>query len=180
EKAPAACWPPQLIATSNFPYGKAAFLSPGAARPFSLPTGRLFGLWPRARRHYRNQPEVARRARGHHGVPARNRARQAPPLLPRGHADWSENLAIKNVLKASHDTTWHPVCGERSQVRDHYNAAEIQLAKDDNPDYRVRLQVRAYDEGVAFRYFFPEHPKGIYYRVMAENDEFTLPEGTKA
>ncbi|WP_460555296.1 glycoside hydrolase family 97 protein [Hymenobacter daeguensis] len=96
------------------------------------------------------------------------------------HADWSENLAVQKVLTASKDTTWTPVYGERSQIRDHYNQAEIQLAKDDNPDYRVSLQMRAYDEGVAFRYFFPEHPKGIYYRVMAENDEFTLPADTRA
>ncbi|MDO7846251.1 glycoside hydrolase family 97 catalytic domain-containing protein [Hymenobacter sp. M29] len=96
------------------------------------------------------------------------------------HADWSENLTVKNTLTLTKDTTWTPVYGERSQIRDHYNQAEIQLAKADNPDYRVSLQVRAYDEGVAFRYFFPEHPKGIYYRVMSENDEFTLPAGTKA
>jgi alpha-glucosidase len=96
------------------------------------------------------------------------------------HADWSENLVVKNTRTTRQDTTWTPVYGERGQVRDQYAAAEVQLAKDDNPDYRVNLQVRAYNEGVAFRYFFPEHPKGIYYRVMSENDEFTLPAGTRA
>lgn len=105
---------------------------------------------------------------------------QAMALKVDRHADWSENLAVKRIKTSRRDTTWTPVYGERSRIRDQYSAAEIQLEKDDNPDYKVSLQVRAYDAGVAFRYFFPEHPKGIYYRVMSENDEFTLPAGTKA
>ena len=42
------------------------------------------------------------------------------------------------------------------------------------------MVIRAYDAGVAIRYVFPEHPQGLYHRVMAENTEFAFPAGTKA
>lgn len=96
------------------------------------------------------------------------------------HTRWCENLVVRNTTRYTRDTTWKPAYGERSQIRDHYNAATIELVKDDNPDYVLQIELRAYNEGVAFRYFFTENPKGTYYRVIAENTEFSLPEGTKA
>ncbi|PRY30430.1 alpha-glucosidase [Spirosoma oryzae] len=94
--------------------------------------------------------------------------------------NWCDNLVIKNVVRTAKDTTWKPVYGERSLIRDHYNQLEVQLQKPDAPDYSLHVIFRAYDSGIAFRYFFPEQPNGLYYRVMAENSEFTLPADTKA
>ncbi|CAN5638915.1 glycoside hydrolase family 97 protein [soil metagenome] len=95
-------------------------------------------------------------------------------------AGWCDNLSVKNVVRMQRDTTWKPVYGERSQIRDHYNQIEIQLQKDGNPNYKLSVFIRAYNEGIAIRYFFPEHPQGLYHRVMAENTEFTLPADTRA
>ncbi|MCU7552746.1 glycoside hydrolase family 97 protein [Chitinophagaceae bacterium LB-8] len=96
------------------------------------------------------------------------------------HARWMENLVVKKIMTASKDTSWQPVGGERKSIRDHYNAATIELVKDDNSIYPVHVQIRAYNEGAAIRFFFPENEKGTYYRVVAENTEFSLPEGTMA
>ena len=96
------------------------------------------------------------------------------------HKNWCENLLITGVDSSRHDTTWAPVTGERAMIRDHYNAMNITLVKDDNPIYVMQVQVRVYNEGVAFRYYFPENPKGTYYNITAENTEFHLPEGTQA
>jgi hypothetical protein len=96
------------------------------------------------------------------------------------HAKWFENLAVTGIARASNDSSWRPVTGERSIIRDHYNALTIAMVKDDNPIYKLALEVRAYDEGVALRYVFPENEKGTYYRITGENTEFTLPEGTRA
>ncbi|GAB3573442.1 glycoside hydrolase family 97 protein [Spirosoma luteolum] len=95
-------------------------------------------------------------------------------------AGWCDDLVIRNVVKSTKDTTWKPVYGERSLIRDQYNQLEIQLQKPDAPDYSLHVIFRAYNAGMAFRYFFPEQPRGLYYRVMAENSEFTLPANTKA
>jgi alpha-glucosidase len=96
------------------------------------------------------------------------------------HKNWCENLVIKDIKTTTHDTSWIPVNGERSQIRDHYNAADITLVKDDNPMYVMQVQVRVYDEGVAIRYYFPENEKGTYYNVTAENTGFSFPAGTQA
>jgi alpha-glucosidase len=96
------------------------------------------------------------------------------------HAHWFENLAITGVTKGSHDSTWRPVTGERSTIRDRYNTATIAMVKDDNPIYKMGVEIRAYDEGVALRYVFPENEKGTYYRIKQENTEFALPAGTRA
>lgn len=96
------------------------------------------------------------------------------------HERWTENLVVTNITTSSNDTSWKTVVGERSMIRDYYNAATIEMVKDDNPIYVMHMQLRAYNEGIAIRYFFPENEKGTYYRVVAENTEFTLPEGTKA
>lgn len=96
------------------------------------------------------------------------------------HARWCENLSAKNITATAVDTSWKPVCGERNMIRDNYNGVTISFVKDDNPIYEMEVHIRVYNEGVAIRYFFPENPKGTYYRVVAENTEFSLPEGTKA
>lgn len=96
------------------------------------------------------------------------------------HDKWFDNLAITAVVGGGKDTSWKPVTGERAEIRDHYNTVAIAMVKDDNPMYRVTLEARAYNEGVALRYFFPENEKGTYYRVKRENTEFAMPAGTRA
>jgi len=93
---------------------------------------------------------------------------------------WTANLVLTGITHSSQDTSWHPVAGEQALVRDHYNAVTIALQKDDNPDYHMNVEIRAYNEGIAFRYHFPENEKGSYYRVTAERTEFALPEGATA
>lgn len=95
-------------------------------------------------------------------------------------AHWSENLVLKSKAVTTRDTTWAPIYGERSQIRDHYQQVELALEKADNAKYRLNLQLRVYDEGVAFRYYFPEHTGGMYYHITGEHDEFTMPAGTTA
>ena len=96
------------------------------------------------------------------------------------HQRWMENLDVKKIITSSKDTSWQPVVGDRKIIRDHYNAATIEMVKDDNPIYNVNVEIRAYNEGAALRFFFPENEKGTYYRITSENTEFSLPEGTKA
>ncbi len=96
------------------------------------------------------------------------------------HEKWFENLSITNISTSSKDSSWSPVVGERAVIRDRYNALTVQAIKDDNPIYPVNVEIRAYDQGAAIRYFFPENEKGTYYRIVSENTEFSLPEGTRA
>lgn len=94
--------------------------------------------------------------------------------------DWCADLKITGIDSLTKDTTWKPVCGERSRIRDHYHALVIHLVKKNNPIYKLNVEIRAYNEGVAIRYFFPFNPKGAYYHITSERTTFPLPSGTKA
>lgn len=95
-------------------------------------------------------------------------------------ARWFDNLRVTGVRRSTHDTNWTPVTGERATVRDHYQAMAVDLVKDNNPVYRLAVEMRAYNEGVALRFAFPENEKGSYYRILGEDTEFALPAGTRA
>ena len=74
------------------------------------------------------------------------------------------------------DDTWKPVYGERAVIRDHFKAWQITLQEQDGRP-AFDLVIRAYDEGVAFRYVFTG---GSYLKITDEYTEYTLPEGTLA
>ena len=114
---------------------------------------------------------------------------------------WGENLSLTAVEGKTVDETWHPVYGEREEVEDHYNELVLKFQKGGVPEtesnsttsttgqgqaydkrqyYYMNFIVRAYDEGVAFRYFFPEATNGLFLHIVGEQTQFTLPEGTSA
>ncbi len=95
-------------------------------------------------------------------------------------ARWTSNLLVKRITASSHNGSWKPVTGERTVIPDNYQAATVDLVKEDNPLYQLQLELRVYNEGAAIRYFFPENEKGTYYRIKAEQTEFSMPEGTTA
>lgn len=94
--------------------------------------------------------------------------------------DWMKDLELKNVLHTQKDTTWKPLYGERNLIKDQYNGITLQFDQLASSNYKMNIEVRAYNEGIAFRYYFPDNPTGIYYRIVADNTEFSLPEGTQA
>lgn len=94
---------------------------------------------------------------------------------------WMDLLTVDSVTyHAPVDSTWHPLYGERSTIRDRFNAATLHMSRKDKSDYRLDVQVRAYDEGIAFRYFFPEHPAAIFHKVTQDLTDYAFPEGTMA
>ena len=44
----------------------------------------------------------------------------------------------------------------------------------------MNIIVRAYNEGVTFRYHFPEMTNGLFLHIVGEQTSFTMPEGTMA
>lgn len=95
--------------------------------------------------------------------------------------DWSQGFSESPVRYFEEDEYWEPVYGERNRVRDHYRGMTVSLLKGNNPRQEMLVEVRAYNEGVAFRYFFPEHPEGGRdVGILSDLTEFTFPSGTKA
>lgn len=93
---------------------------------------------------------------------------------------WMSGLVLKEAGRKQVDSSWRPPYGERSQVTDKYNALTLTFEQEASANYRMDIQLRAYNEGVAIRYYFHENPTGIYYRVVDEQTEFSFPQGTLA
>jgi alpha-glucosidase len=72
-----------------------------------------------------------------------------------------------------HDETYSIPVGKTSEVRDHYNSAVVDLA--DDAGRKMSLEVRAYNDGVAFRYVLPAQAGQRTLRIERELTEFNYP-----
>tara|TARA_R110002050_G_scaffold273113_1_gene417111 strand:- start:139286 stop:141181 length:1896 start_codon:yes stop_codon:yes gene_type:complete len=97
---------------------------------------------------------------------------------PKG--DWMDELVLKDVKVNNVANTWEPIFGERNTIENNYNELVLSFEQKASSNYKMDIQLRAYNQGVAFRYYFHTNPSGIYYHITEENTEFTFPENTKA
>lgn len=98
-----------------------------------------------------------------------------------GLGNWYENVEVEKTVDTTVHKEWFPVYGERSVVKDHYNQKTIILKRTNNNNERLWLIVRAYNEGIAFRYYFPEDPQrgGSYLTIDEEKTNFRFSPGAE-
>lgn len=109
-----------------------------------------------------------------------NHLSQLALALKTDAGSWSDDMVLEKATESSNDITWNPLYGERSAIRDHYKELTLHFYKESDPRYKMNLVLRAYNQGVAFRYYFPDNPTGVYYRITSEETEFTFPANTTA
>ena len=127
------------------------------------------------------------------GVNIDNRLFESALAVPRGeYKDWSSDLQLKGEERSSVDTTWVPLYGENTRIRDHYNQLVLHYEKGSNGQgtvaegydkrmyYAMDIVIRAYNEGIAFRYHFPETANSLFLHITGEQTSFAMPAGTKA
>ena len=74
---------------------------------------------------------------------------------------------------ATQDETWRPVWGEETAIRNHYNELSVMLEQRESGRQMV-VRFRVYDDGVGFRYEFPQQPKLNYFVIAEERTEFAM------
>jgi alpha-glucosidase len=97
-----------------------------------------------------------------------------------GATDWIGGLKVIGTSRGGAHLSWKPVWGERAEIPDNYNELKIDLQHTSGDRGTLQLQVRAYDEGLAFRYFFLESLRSQVLEFAAERTEFNLPSGAQA
>lgn len=90
------------------------------------------------------------------------------------------NFEIVAVERRSFDKEWDQVWGEKKTIRNNYNELAVQLQEKGAKKRKLNLEFRAYDDGVAFRYIFPEQGVKDSIFIMDELTEFELAEDGKA
>ena len=73
-----------------------------------------------------------------------------------------------------HDDWWTPVWGEERRIRDSYHEMLITLKQPEKDRY-IRIQFRLYDDGLGFRYIFPQQRNLNYFVIEDEKTEFAMP-----
>ncbi len=87
-----------------------------------------------------------------------------------GLFDWFE---IADVSKSEFDETWEPVWGEESEIRDRHNEMAVTL-RQTSSDRRMVIRFRLFDDGLGFRYEFPEQGNLVYFVIADELTEFAM------
>ena len=111
----------------------------------------------------------------------------------------ADGFTVTSVDYDSKDETWEPVWGEERSIRNHYNEMTVTLEQmpegviapqsgvsATDPEYTgdpgnasgkgavMRVRFRLYDDGLAFRYEFPQANKLRYFNIKEELTEFAM------
>jgi alpha-glucosidase len=81
-------------------------------------------------------------------------------------------LAIHSVKESKADSHWKPVYGEKNLYPEQYQQAIVSFSSDNAGMPAFQLNIRAYNEGIAFRYEFENLNQTT---IEAELTEFALP-----
>src|SRR5690606_14847518 len=84
-----------------------------------------------------------------------------------------ENFLIIDTETSSFDQSWEPVWGEVSSIRNHYNELIVHL-KQERTQRLLDIRFRLYDDGLGFRYEFPQQTQLIYFVIDEELTEFAM------
>lgn len=71
------------------------------------------------------------------------------------------------------DETWEPVWGEESSIRNHYNELLVRLRQKES-GRRMDVRFRLFDDGLGFRYEFPDGQPLVYFVIKEELTEFAM------
>ncbi len=84
-----------------------------------------------------------------------------------------DGFEVVKTVRDSVDEIWHPVWGEETDIRNHYNEMAVTL-KQPAFDREMIVRFRAFDDGVGFRYEFPGQPNLNYFVIADEVTEFAM------
>ena len=95
-------------------------------------------------------------------------------VLPYGEPDnFYSGFEVEKTEESSFDETWKPVWGEESEIRNHYNEMAVTLKQGVTSRIMI-LRFRLYDDGLGFRYEFPEQENLTYFVIKEELTQFAM------
>lgn len=89
-------------------------------------------------------------------------------------------FTIARTETTSVNETWEPVWGEVRTIRNNYRELAVTLQQTSPKERRIVLRFRLFNDGLGFRYEFPEQNDLGYFTVAGEKTEFNLTGDHKA
>ena len=90
-----------------------------------------------------------------------------------------EGFIMEKAERGTFDETWEPVWGEESEIRNHYNELAVTLRQTAS-DRVMTIRFRLYNDGLGFRYEFPEQKNLQYFVITKELTQFAMAGDHKA
>jgi len=80
---------------------------------------------------------------------------------------------ISDTKTSSFDKIWTPVWGEQAKIRNYYNELAVTL---DQPstDRKMIIRFRMFNDGLGFRYEFPQQENLVYFIIKEEHTQFAM------
>lgn len=85
-----------------------------------------------------------------------------------------DGFRVLSALETEIVDPWEMPWGEQREVMNHYKQLLIEMQEEAAPNRKLNLYFRAYDDGIAFRYEFPEQEGADSLVIMDEHTEFQL------
>lgn len=83
------------------------------------------------------------------------------------------DFKVIDSKESTFNETWKTVWGEETQIQNHYNELAVTL-KQNETDREIIVRFRLFNEGLGFRYEFPQQKNLIYFVIKEERTEFAM------
>jgi len=90
-----------------------------------------------------------------------------------------KGFSISDTKTSTFDETWKPVWGEVQSIRNHYNELAVTLEQK-KEERSILIRFRLFDEGLGFRYEFPQQKNLNYFVIKEEHSQFAMTGDHKA
>ena len=87
--------------------------------------------------------------------------------------DLMGGFSIAKEETSAFDETWRPVWGETATIRNHY-VEYVAVLQQQTEKREMTIRFRVYDDGVGFRYEFPQQKNLNYFLIKEERTEFAM------
>ena len=93
--------------------------------------------------------------------------------------DLMSGFSVVGEQISTFDETWQPVWGEVKNIRNHYNELELTLKQAETGRTMI-IRFRLFNDGLGFRYEFPQQSELNYFVIKEEHSQFAMAGDHKA
>jgi len=93
--------------------------------------------------------------------------------------EFDRDFRIVETREGASDTTWEPVWGQNSEIRDNHKELFVALEQK-TTGWLLNIRFRLFDDGLGFRYEFPVQKELRHFTINEEVTEFQLAGNHKA
>ena len=87
--------------------------------------------------------------------------------------DLMDGFTIAKEETSTFDEVWKPVWGETATIRNHY-VEYVAVLQQQSSHREMLIRFRVYDDGIGFRYEFPQQKELNYFLIKEERSEFAM------